>query len=216
MTEDYYTPMKGDLLWVYEGLSEYLGEILTPRSGLYTREEFRESLAATAAALDRQSGRTWRPLEDTPIAAQFYTSAREDYSEYRRSVDDYPEGTLIWIEADVLMRPLSGGAKSLNDLCRVFFGGPGGPALKPYTFEDVVSGLNAVQPYDWGHFLNKRLRSGTEHGFNSELAGAVSAGRRVLQGASRRLSRRREVSALERDTSKPDLLSAIPAPLAKP
>jgi predicted metalloprotease with PDZ domain len=160
----YDTPMKGGLLWVYEGLTEYLGEVLTPRSGLWSPEDYRESLAATAAALDTKSGRTWRPLEDTAVAAQILYGAGDDYAGYRRGVDYYPEGTLIWLEADVLIRQLSKGAKSIDDFCRAFHGGPGGaPALKPYGFEDVVAGLNAVQPYDWAGFLNQRVHSTDAH-----------------------------------------------------
>jgi predicted metalloprotease with PDZ domain len=152
--------MKGDLLWVYEGLTQYLGEILTPRSGLYTAEEFRDEIARVAAALDHQAGRTWRPLEDTAVAAQVLYSARDDYSDYRRGVDYYDEGTLIWLEVDVLIRKLSHGAKSIDDFCRSFFGGPGGaPALKPYTFDDLVAALNAVQAYDWSRFLRERVES---------------------------------------------------------
>ncbi len=126
--------------------------------------DYREALARTAAQLDTQAGRAWRPLEDTAIGAQILYEAREDYAEYRRSTDYYPEGSLIWLDADVTIRRQSNGAKSLNDFCRTFLGGPGGaPALKPYTFEDVVAALNAVQPYDWAGFLNQRLRSTAPH-----------------------------------------------------
>jgi predicted metalloprotease with PDZ domain len=156
----YDAPMKGDLLWVYEGLTQYLGEILAPRSSLRTPEDFREALAATAADLDNKYGRTWRPLEDTAVAAQILYYTGQDYDNYRRDVDYYPEGTLIWLEADVMIRQLSKGTKSLDDFCRSFHGGPGGaPELKPYNFQDVVAGLNAVQPYDWAAFLNQRLHS---------------------------------------------------------
>jgi predicted metalloprotease with PDZ domain len=121
----YDVPMKGDLLWVYEGLTEYLGEILAPRSGLRTPEDFRESLAATAADLDNKYGRTWRLLADTAVAAQILYDAGSDYSNYRRNVDYYPEGTLIWMETDVMIRQLSKGTKSLDDFCRAFHGGSG-------------------------------------------------------------------------------------------
>jgi predicted metalloprotease with PDZ domain len=182
-TGGFDAPMKGDLLWVYEGLTNYLGEILAPRSGLWSPEDYRESLADTAAMLDTESGRTWRPLEDTAIAAQILYGAGEDYSEYRRSVDYYPEGTLIWLEADVLIRRLSNGAKSLNDFCRAFYGGPGGaPALKTYTFEDVVTGLNSVQSHDWAEFLNTRLRSTGPH---APLGGLENGGWKLVYNGIR-------------------------------
>jgi predicted metalloprotease with PDZ domain len=182
-TPDYSEPMKGGLLWVYEGLTQYLGQILTARSGLLTAEEFRENLAITAAALDRKSGRAWRPLEDTAVEAQLLYNGREDYAEYRRGTDYYDEGTLIWLEADVLIRELSKGTKSLNDFCRSFAGGPGGsPALKTYTFEDVVAALNAVQSYDWEAFLNKRLTSTAPH---APLGGIENSGWKLTYSTSR-------------------------------
>jgi predicted metalloprotease with PDZ domain len=174
----YDTPMQGDLLWVYEGLTEYLGEILAPRSGLRSAEDFRESLAESAAALDTTSGRTWRPLEDTAVAAQILYEAGNDYAGYRRGVDYYPEGTLIWLEADTLIRQLTRGAKSLDDFCRAFHGGPGGaPALKPYDFADVVAAMNAVAPYDWAGFFNQRLHSTDAH---APLDGIRQAGWKLV------------------------------------
>ena len=158
----YDFPMKGELLWIYEGLTNYLGEILAPRAGLQTPEEFRETLAMTAASMDRQSGRTWRPLEDTAVAAQILYEVGDDYRDYRRSVDYYPEGTLIWLDADVEIRTLSKGAKSLDDFCRAFHGGQGGaPAMKPYTLEDVTAALDGVQPRPggWTAFFRERLSS---------------------------------------------------------
>jgi predicted metalloprotease with PDZ domain len=155
----YDTPMKDDLLWVYEGLTEYLGEVLAARSSLFSADDYRDKLAGTAAMLDREYGRQWRPLADTAVAAPFLYDAANDYAEYRRGVDFYPEGVLIWLDVDVTIRQLSKGTKSLDDFCRAFEGGSGGaPALKPYDFADVVAGLNAIQPYDWAGFLNDRLQ----------------------------------------------------------
>jgi predicted metalloprotease with PDZ domain len=183
ITADYSQPMKGDLLWVYEGLTEYLGEILTPRTGLATAEEFREELARVAAALDQKSGRQWRPLADTAVAAQLLYDARSDYAGFRRSVDFYDEGTLIWLDVDVLIRELSRGTKSLDDFCRLFHGGPGGaPALKPYTFEDVVAALNSVQPHDWTAFLRSRLESTDAR---APLGGIENGGWKLIYNSTR-------------------------------
>ena len=179
----YDTPMQGDLLWVYEGLTEYLGEVLTPRSGLWSADDYRESLAITAASLDTKSGRTWRPLEDTAVAAQILYGTGSDYANYRRGVDFYPEGTLIWLEADALIRQLSKGAKSLDDFCRAFHGGPGGaPALKTYNLNDVVSALNGVQPYDWAAFFDQRLHSTDAH---APLGGIERSGWKLVYDKER-------------------------------
>jgi predicted metalloprotease with PDZ domain len=177
-TPDYGEPMKGDLLWVYEGLTEYLGEILAPRSGLSTTEDFLDSLAWEAAGLDRESGREWRPLADTAVAAQVLYNARPDYADFRRSVDYYEEGTLIWLDADVKIRALSKGVKSIDDFCKAFAGPPStGPEVKPYNFEDVVRTLNAVQPYDWAGFLNERLQSTAAH---APLDGILNGGYKLV------------------------------------
>jgi len=182
-TADYSQPMKGDLLWVYEGLTEYLGDILTPRSGIYTPEEFRDHLAMIAAALDRKAGRQWRPLEDTAVAAQLLYNSRDDYEDYRRTTDYYDEGTLIWLDADVTIRRMSNGAKSLNDFCRAFHGGAGGaPALKTYTFDDVVAGLNAVQPFDWAAFLHTRLERTGPH---APLGGIENSGWKLVYNSTK-------------------------------
>jgi predicted metalloprotease with PDZ domain len=184
-TSDYSQPMRGNLLWVYEGLTEYLGEILTPRSGLSTDQEFFDSLADEAAALDNEEGRTWRPLEDTAVAAQVLYSARADYSDLRRSVDYYEEGTLIWLDADVTIRTLSKGKKSLDDFCKLWAGGSDTtdvPTVKPYTFDDVVATLNATQPYDWARFLNERLQSTAPH---APLNGIVNSGYNLVYTAER-------------------------------
>jgi len=176
-TGNYSDPMKGALLWVYEGLTEYLGEILTPRSGLSSTQDFLDSLAIEAASLDKEEGRTWRPLEDTAVAAQVLYASRSDYQDLRRSVDYYPEGTLIWLDADVTIRTLSQGSKSLDDFCKLWAGSPSTePQVKPYEFEDVVRTLNSVQPYDWAKFLNDRLHSTAPH---APLDGIVNGGYRL-------------------------------------
>ncbi len=164
-TPDYNTPMKTDMLWVYEGLTEYLGSILTARSGLYLPAEWREELAYLAATFDNRAGRTWRPLQDTADAAQLLYFAYPAWEDYRRSTDYYDEGLLIWLDVDTTIRQLTNGQKSLDDFCRAFHGGAGGqPELKTYNFEDVVAGLNAVAPYDWTKFLRTRLDSTSPRG----------------------------------------------------
>jgi predicted metalloprotease with PDZ domain len=157
-TPDFQAPMKGELLWVYEGMTEYWGTVLPPRSGLWSPEEFRESLACIAAAMDHTSGRRWRPLADTAVGLQLRVPGSTAWTLDRRSADYYYESVLIWLEADVLIRQKTGGNKSLDDFCQLFEGGQSGPpAVKTYTFENVVSALNEVCPSDWAGFLRERV-----------------------------------------------------------
>ncbi|HEX4002990.1 MAG TPA: hypothetical protein VHX36_10105 [Candidatus Acidoferrales bacterium] len=159
-TPDYHQPMKDDLLWVYEGLTEYLGEVLTARSGLRNMEQSREDLARIATENGASPGRDWRPLQDTADSAPFLYDADSDWENWRRGVDFYEEGELLWLDVDTTMRRLTNDAKSMNDFCRAFYGGPGGqPALKTYTFDDIVAALNELAPYDWAGFLRTRLDS---------------------------------------------------------
>jgi predicted metalloprotease with PDZ domain len=173
-TANYQEPMKGELLWVYEGLTQYLGNLLSARSGLWTPQQYREHLAQIAADLDHKPGRAWRPLIDTTIAAQILYDSPGEWNSLRRSVDFYDEGWLIWLDTDTKIRELSGGTRSLDDFCKKFHGSPStAPTVKTYEFEDVVATLNDVAPFDWHNFLLARLNS-TD--FHAPLGGIERAG----------------------------------------
>lgn len=164
-TGNYEDPMKGNLLWVYEGLTQYLGEVLATRSGIETKDQYRAALAVNFATQDYRPGRTWRDLQDTATAAQILYDSSNQWDNWRRSVDYYPEGALLWLDVDTTIRKLTNDKKSLNDFCARFegLGGNTAPKVVPYTFEDVVENLNAVVPYDWAGFLRKLLTSKSAH-----------------------------------------------------
>jgi predicted metalloprotease with PDZ domain len=177
-TPDFEQPMKGELLWVYEGLTQYLGRVLPARSGLWTAQDFREAMAAVAAEMEVQSGREWRPLVDTAAAVQLTYSSPRAWMNYRRRVDYYDEGSLIWLDADVLIRTRSNGKLSLDDFCKRFHGGSDTPpAVKPYTLDDVVNTLNEVTPYDWRGFLNERIYAVNPH---APTAGIINGGWKLV------------------------------------
>jgi len=176
-TPDFQQPMKGELLWVYEGLTDYLGTVLTARSGLWTPEQTRENIASLASMLDHRAGRSWRSLQDTADAAQVLYFAPSEWTSYRRGTDFYTESVLLWLEVDVTLRKLTQGQKSMNDFCRVFFAGSEGlPIIQTFTFDDVVSTLNGVAPYDWRSFLRQRLDSTDSH---APLGGITGGGWRL-------------------------------------
>ncbi|HJQ31012.1 MAG TPA: hypothetical protein VJ866_02465 [Pyrinomonadaceae bacterium] len=182
-TSDYQKPMQGELLWVYEGLTEYYGNVLAARSGLWTPDEYRDELASVAAGLDRRPGRTWRPLIDTTVAAQLLYNAPSEWEAERRGVDFYDEGWLVWLDVDTQIRQLTNGTRSLDDFVRRFHGGQtGAPEVKPYTLEDVVNTLNEVAPHDWRAFFNERLWSLDAH---APLGGVERGGWRLTFDATR-------------------------------
>ncbi len=155
----YLDPVHGNLLWVYEGLTDYLGNILAARSGIWTPEQFRQSLAIDAASMATHVGRTWRSLQDTTTGAQLLYGAPQAWSAARRATDFYAESGLIWLEADTIIREKTEGQRSLDDFCRLFFSPQNGHRPQPYTFDDVIAAMNQVAPFDWKNFFRKRLDS---------------------------------------------------------
>ena len=177
-TPDYQVPMKDDLLWVYEGLTQYIGFVLAGRSGIRSPQEVRDYLALAAAGLEYTPGRTWRPLIDTAVEAQLLYGASDQWSSWRRGVDFYDEGVLIWLETDLTIRKLTNGQRSIDDFCKKFHGGESGaPQVVTYTFDDVVNTLNQVAPNDWRTFLDTRLHSLAPH---APLGGIEGAGWKLV------------------------------------
>ncbi|MGA2858278.1 MAG: M61 family peptidase [Candidatus Sulfotelmatobacter sp.] len=163
LTVPYYEqPMKTDLLWGYEGLTDYLGPMLAARSGLWTPDQYHEALASIAAALGPgRPGRTWRPLLDTAVGEPgLGFGGRGGWFNWRRGTDYYDEGDLLWLEVATIIHRESGGKKSIDDFCQAFHGGPNnGPEVRTYTFDELVKALNAIAPFDWAGFFHDRLNS---------------------------------------------------------
>ncbi len=177
-TPDFQQPMVGDLLWVYEGLTQYLGYLLAERSGIWSESYYKERLAQIAASLDSEPGRAWRPLSDTTTAAQLLYFSPAQWNSYRRGTDFYDEGWLIWLDVDTAIRELTHGQKSIEDFCHRFHGGESSaPAVKPYTLDDVVAALDEVAPHDWKAFLGSRIYVVTPH---APLDGITRSGWRLV------------------------------------
>ncbi len=161
LTTPYFEqPMETDLLWGYEGLTDYLGPLLAARSGLWTKEQYQDHMASIAGALGPgRPGRTWRPLIDTAIGEPG-VAARGAWFTWRRGTDYYDEGDLLWLEVATIIHRESKGEKSIDDFCQAFHGGANnGPEVKTYTFDQLMSALNAIAPNDWAGFFKTRLES---------------------------------------------------------
>jgi len=178
---NFQQPLDDNLLWVYEGMTRYLGDfVLRGRAGFGSTEFMRDYLAFVAAQQERlRPGRAWRPLLDTAVAVPQYGQAPNEWTGERRGLDYYPESALIWLEADVLIRTRSGGRRSLDDFCRAFFGGTdGAPAVRAYSRNDVIAALNSVEAYDWDSFLRTRVEQIQPH---APLGGIAAGGWTLVQ-----------------------------------
>ncbi|HXE30991.1 MAG TPA: hypothetical protein VN515_04230 [Terriglobales bacterium] len=163
-TPNFNVPMQDDLLWVYEGLTQYYGYVLTARSGMRTPEETRDMIARVASGFEDSPGRDWRPLLDTTNQPTMSMRAPVSWVSWQRAEDYYTEGLLIWLDADTKIRELSNGKKSLDDFARLFYGVDNGSFVtRTYTFDDVVAALNQVQPFDWASFLHSRVDTINPH-----------------------------------------------------
>lgn len=157
-TPNFNVPMQDDLLWVYEGLTEYYGYVLTARSGMRTPEQTRDMIAQIAANFEDSPGRTWRPLVDTTLQPIISERRPVSWVSWQRQEDYYMEGLLVWLDTDTKIRQLSGGKKSLDDFARLFYGIDNGSFVThTYVFDDVVNALGKVWPYDWAGFLHDRV-----------------------------------------------------------
>ncbi len=157
VTTNFHTPERTSLLWVYEGLTEYLGGVLSVRSGLVSTNDFLAGFTGTIDGLMHTAGRQWRPLEDTATANYTLRGHSPNWGSWRRSQDYYPEGALLWLEADAIIRQESDGHKSLDDFCKKFLGPDGRDKIVPYERADVIKALNDITPYDWATFIHDRV-----------------------------------------------------------
>lgn len=179
-TPNFQTPVITSGMWVYEGLTDYLSNVMTVRTGSASKEEYLDALASRAAYYDRRPGMRWRDLDDVDtMAYQLWSSEDSSYDNWRLSgFDFYSEGNLIWLDVDVTLRNKSNGKKSLNDFAALFYGlgGDTGPNVVPYSFHDIVACLNQVVPNDWAGFLSERLHARSK----APLQGTAGAGYKLV------------------------------------
>jgi len=189
-TPNYETPMRGSLLWVYEGMTQYWGQVLAARAELRTKEQALDLWALTVAAFQYRVGREWRALSDTTLDPILSARRPAPWRSWQRNEDYYSEGQLIWLDADTLIRERTRGRSSLDDVARAFFGvNDGSWTPVTYTFDDLVAALNAVLPHDWATFLRERVDVA---GGPPPLDGVARGGYRLVFTAER--------SAYQRDS----------------
>ena len=156
---NFQIPERTDLLWVYEGMNQYLGDLLSFRAQIRKPSDYPEYLASLYASLASEPGRNTEPLIDTTTAAPYLYEARGSYPSIRRTAGDfYGEGELFWLDVDTLIREKTHGEKSLDTFLHLY-SAPAltGPITKTYTRADIERLLNEVVPNDWHAFIQKRI-----------------------------------------------------------
>ena len=158
-TPTFKQPMQDDLLWVYEGLTDYWCGVLTARAGLWDAAQI-----PRFAGLDRRGDGA--PQRSRLAFAAGHRRCRTADLLRRRRLDaisaavptSIPRANCCGWTWTRSIRELSGNKHSLDDFARAFYGMDNGSYVtKTYTFDDVVNTLNQVQPYDWAAFLRERL-----------------------------------------------------------
>ncbi len=179
-TPNFNVPMRNSLLWVYEGQTQYWGNVLAARAGFVNRQEALDLLANTAAIYDMRTGRDWRPLADTTLDPVIAARRSLPWGNWQRSEDYYSEGQLIWLDVDTLIRDRSAGKRSLDDFAKAFFGvNDGDWGTLTYTRKDLVSALNRIESHDWERFFQDRVDSVAS---KAPLAGLERGGYRLVYG----------------------------------
>jgi predicted metalloprotease with PDZ domain len=175
---NFNVPLQNELLWVYEGQTQYWGKVLAARSGLISETGTRDGIASMAAFYDNVQGRAWRAMQDTVNDPIINGRRPLGWSNWQRSEDYYTEGLFIWLDVDTKIREMSGESRSLDDFARAFYSINDGSFIPAfYTFDDVVATLNKVQPFDWAPFLRSRLDG---HASGAPLDGLARAGWKLV------------------------------------
>ncbi|MEP7311147.1 MAG: hypothetical protein ABI859_01075 [Pseudomonadota bacterium] len=161
-TAQYNVPMQNSLLWVYEGMTEYYGMVLSARSGLWTPEFARDTFAVVAAVYDRRRpGRAWRSLADTTNQPIINPRRPQSWVSWQRTEDYYTESVFLWLDVDARLRELSRGARSLDDAAQRFFAVPPNQGrISTYVLADLTGALNSAGgagAADWRDFLERRV-----------------------------------------------------------
>ena len=177
-TPDFRTPMQGDLLWVYEGQTQFWGIVLAARSGLMSFDMVLANLATIAGTYAEMPGRTWRDVEDTTADPVVSARRPRPYVSLSRNEDYYNESALVWLEADQIIREGTRGQRGLDDFARIFFGQSKGDfGVSTYERADVIAALNAVYRHDWDGFIKARIET---PGQPAPVAGLEKAGYRLV------------------------------------
>ena len=176
-TPDYRTPMQDNLLWMYEGQTQFWGWVLSARTGIQPKDIVLGAIANSAGYYSVQPGRAWRSVEDTTHDPIINARRARPYTSIHRDEDYYSEGLLVWLEADQIIREGTRGARGLDDFARRFFSAGGDLGQRTYEFEDIVATLNSVHPYDWASFLSSRFQAPAAP---APVAGVEKAGYRLV------------------------------------
>ena len=224
---DFHKPEVGELLWVYEGMTQYMGNVLAARDGMWSPQNYRDSLALSAAQLDYKSGRLWRSTDDTALAASILRGGNPAWANWKRGQDYYQEGELLWLDADTLIRQLTADKKSLTDFHHIFFGKGGkggvpgdldrggantGPLIVTYTREELIRDLNEVAKYDWATFFHDKVDGLNPH---ADLDGITRGGYKLVYEDHPNAAEMVYLGGVGRRAGGPDLWYSLGLRLAK-
>jgi len=177
-TPSFERPIQNSLMWVYEGQTQYWGNVLSARSGLVSVQHALDALARTAAVCEHRAGRRWRSMSDTTRDPIIASRGPLPWVSWQRSEDYYSEGQLMWLEVDTLLRELTDDTRSLDTFARAFFGTADGRHItSTYDFDEVVRTLAAIAPYDWASYFVRQVDG---RGLEAPLAGLLRGGYQLV------------------------------------
>jgi len=177
-TPDFRQPMQDNLLWVYEGQTQFWGYVLAARSGVQSKDVVLGQFASIAGMFTQWPGREWRSVEDTTHDPIIASRRPKPYASLDRNEDYYVEGALMWLEVDQILREGTKGKKGLDDFAKAFFGIKNGDwGEVTYDFNEVARVLGTIYPYDWAKFLDTHMN---QPGQPAPLAGIEKAGYKLV------------------------------------
>ncbi|HWT00654.1 MAG TPA: PDZ domain-containing protein [Pyrinomonadaceae bacterium] len=117
---DFTRPVSTRGLWVAEGVTEYYGELMLRRAGLWTDAQLLRRLGEVIQGVENSQGSRLMSAEDSSLLAPFLDGDPEAQRTNlaNTSVSYYYKGEVLALALDLLIRKQTGGRASLDDVLR--------------------------------------------------------------------------------------------------
>ena len=165
---DFTRPANTRELWIAEGLTNYYGHLMMRRAGIWDDLEFLRRESETISNIENAPGIRLMSAEEASLSAPFIDGAQhaQRTNLANTSISYYPEGELLGLVLDLLIRGRTNGKASLDDVMRqmyeeFYLKSPNATYYlrgRGYQTEDFQKMAEEVAGFDLGDFFMRYVQ----------------------------------------------------------